>query len=183
MGRDLDGNFSPARFLSDYGRISDGAKDTLFGQSGGPFGTGQMRQNLDDIQTVSRQWAKMKQYANPSGTGHVSAGVAAAEAIPEAVNHPIAAITSLLGANTAGKWLASPAGSGAAANWMKANVAWLARPSVGSMNYIRNAASGVAQSASAQFGAKIDPAALAAMALQERAGSEPNQSPSSGSMQ
>jgi hypothetical protein len=182
MGRDLDGNFSPARFLSDYGRISDGAKDTLFGQSGGPFGTGQVRQNLDDIQAVSRQWAKLKGYANPSGTGHTVAGVAALEAAPEAIHHPIAVIASLLGANTVGKWLASPAGSGAASNWMKANMAWAARPSPATMNMIRSAATNVASTASAQYGAKLDPMALAAMALHERQGETQEPGTSSGTM-
>jgi hypothetical protein len=182
MGRDLDGNFSPARFLSDYGRISAGAKDTLFGASGQSGPAGQVRQNLDDIQAVSRQWAKLKGYANPSGTGHTVAGVAALEAAPEAINHPIAAIASLLGANTVGKWLASPAGSGAASNWMKANMAWAARPSPATMNKIRSAATNVASTASAQYGAKLDPMALAAMALHERQGETPEPGASSGTM-
>jgi hypothetical protein len=182
MGRDLDGNFSPARFLSDYGRISDGAKDTLFGASGQSGPAGAIRQNLDDIQAVSRQWAKLKGYANPSGTGHTVAGVAALEAAPEAVNHPIAAVASLLGANTVGKWLASPAGSGAASNWMKANMAWAVRPSPAAMNMIRSAAANVASTASAQFGAKLDPMALAAMALHEREGAEPDPGTTSGTM-
>lgn len=164
MGRDLDGNFSPARFLSDYGRIGDGAKDTLFGQGN------QVRQNLDDIQTVSRQWAKLKGYANPSGTGHTVAGVAALEAIPEAVNHPIAALAGALTGKLAGKFLATPAGSGAAANFTKAATAWIANRSPVTRNLVNSAATNVASTAAAQFGAKIDPVALAAMALHERQG-------------
>ena len=182
MGRDLDGNFSPARFLSDYGRISDGAKDTLFGASGQSGPSGAIRQNLDDLQTVSRQWAKLKGYANPSGTGHTVAGVAALEAIPEAINHPFAAVIGAGLGKMAGHFLATPAGSGAAANWTRAVTSYMARQSPKSRADVAAAAQNVASTAAAQFGAKIDPMGLAAWAWHEREGDTQDPGISTGTM-
>jgi hypothetical protein len=149
FGRDADGNFSPQRFLTDYGKISDEAKDELFAQ-GGP-----LRQNLDDLATVSRQWKSLYKYANPSGTaGH---GVGVGMAI-EGWRHPLKTLTAFMGGRALGKFLATPAGSGAAG-------AFVSAVGTGNANLIRNAATRVTATMGAQLGAKVDPMALAAAAM------------------
>jgi hypothetical protein len=50
------------------------------------------------------------------------------------------------------------------------------------MNMIRSAATNVASTASAQFGSKLDPMALAALALRERQGEAEEPGTSSGTM-
>lgn len=65
LGRDVEGNFSPARFVSDWGKISDQGKNLLF-RSGG---RADLARNLDDIATISSRWKEVYQkFGNPSGT-------------------------------------------------------------------------------------------------------------------
>jgi hypothetical protein len=151
LGRDpTDGSFSTARFLTGYSKIDDKAKDILFNQNPA------LRQNLDDLATVSQQWKSLGRYANPTHSGMHAVGPVA---MVEGARHPAEAITAFLGFKAMGKFLASPAGSGAVTNWTRA---------VGSGNAeaIRNAAVRTAATAGAQLGAKIDPKPLAAWALQ-----------------
>jgi hypothetical protein len=156
LGRDIDGNFSTSRFLTDYGKISPAAKDELFAQNG------QLRQNLDDLHTVSQQWKSLGRYANPSGTAGHGAGIGMAL---EGARHPVEVLATFLGAKGMGKFLASPAGAGASANWVRAMASR-------NMDTIRNAATRIAATAGAQFGARVDPMALAALALHHYSGEE-----------
>jgi hypothetical protein len=152
-------SFSPAKFLTGYGKLSDAAKEEL-------FAPGSMtRQNLDDIQAISNQWKSVWRYANPSGTGHVASALAVIEG---AVHRPISTVAALIGGRAMGNFLASPAGSGAMSNWMRANMANSLRPSPATQDAIRHAAVRVSAIASAQLGAKIDPMGLAALAYEHR---------------
>lgn len=120
MGQDGQGNWTPLRFLTDYGKISSAAKDELFGASGASSLT---RQNLDALQTISQRIKEHgAKYANVSKTGHTVGAVAGAEALSHAVlhGHPLAAIAGIIGAPMMGKFLATPAGSGAATSWTRA---------------------------------------------------------------
>src|SRR5580700_176299 len=149
LGRDADGNFSTSRFLTDYGKISDAAKDELFAQNT------PLRQNLDDLHTVSQQWKHLEQYANPSGTGGHAVGAAA---ILHGWHAPLETLGMFLGAQQFGKLLATPAGAGAFGAFSRA---------VGSRNIraIQQASARVAATAGAQLGARADPMALASLAL------------------
>ena len=150
LGRDIDGNFSPLRFMTDYGKISPAAKNELFA------GNTPLRQNLDDLATVSEQWKKLGRYANPSGTAGHGAGIGMAL---EGAHHPVEVLGTFLGAKAMGKFLASPAGAGAASTWVRAMGS-------GNADMIRNAATRVSATAGAQLGARVDPVALGAFALQ-----------------
>jgi hypothetical protein len=150
LGRDADGNFSPARYLSDWGKFSDDAKDVLFKQNT------QLRQNLDDLATVSSKWKTLGKLANVSASAGHAAGMAA---MFEGARHPLKALALGLPAYGLGKLLATPAGAGAAGNFVTA-------VSSGRPELIRQAAMRVSAAASAQLGARVDPMALAALAME-----------------
>jgi hypothetical protein len=149
LGRDADGNFSTSRFITDYGKISDTAKDELFAQNT------PLRQNLDDLHTVSQQWKHLEKYANPSGSGGHVVGAAA---LIHGWHAPLETLGMFLGAQQFGKLLATPAGAGAFGAFSRA---------VGSRNIraIQQASARVTATAGAQLGAKADPMALASLAL------------------
>ena len=149
LGRDGDGNFSPNLFLRDYGKFSDAAKDELFAANT------PLRQNLDDLATVSRQWKGLGKYTN---TSHTAGHIVGAEMLQEAPEHPLKILAQYLGGATMGKFLSSPAGAGASSTWVKAMGS-------GNENMVRNAAKKIAAVAGAQAGAKVDPMGLAALAL------------------
>lgn len=170
LGQDGQGNWTPLRFLTDYGKLSDAGKDELFGASAGGS---TMRQNLDDLQTVSARIKQLGQkYANTSKTGHTVGALAAIEAIPHAIAHPLLGIAGLIGAPMMGKFLGSPAGSGAAANLNRSYLRWLTNPSPQTRAAIGYASQRVAAAAGAQLGAKIDPGTLAAGILSMEHGEE-----------
>jgi hypothetical protein len=148
LGRDAEGNFSPQRYITDYGKISDPAKGVLFG--------GGMQQPLDDLAKVSSQWKSLYKYANPSGTAGHGAGIGMAI---EGWRHPLKTLAAYMTGGQLGKFLATPAGAGASANWVRA-------VGSGNLNTIRDAAQRISGTAGAQIGARVDPMALAALAME-----------------
>lgn len=125
LGRDVDGNFSPQRFLTDYNKISPSGKNLLF--KGG--GKGDLAQSLDDIATISSRFKELQKFANPSGTsrsvsGFVMAGGAwhgLTQLAAGAFGEPLTMMASVLGGNVVSRILASPAGASSAAKWVRSN--------------------------------------------------------------
>ena len=76
MGRDAEGNFSPYRFLTEYGKMSDQGRNVIFGPIGNPI-----RDAVEDIGTVAEQFKKAGKHKNWSGTAHTVFGI-------EALLHP-----------------------------------------------------------------------------------------------
>lgn len=113
LGRDADGNFSTTRFLgpSGYNSLSDAGKDTLFG----PIGS-TVRDNLEKIANVSRQYSKYMELHNTSNTGNVVAGV---EGIKQFIAHPFDFLATVLGGRYVADMMSRPATSGALADWTK----------------------------------------------------------------
>src|SRR5579859_6078064 len=101
IGRDADGNFSPARFLTAYGKLSPLGKQTLFGSTGRT----DLVQSLEDIATLSRRAGELQKYANPSGTGRVMGGLTTAGA---ALAQPHVVIPAAVGARLAARQMAQP---------------------------------------------------------------------------
>jgi len=126
MGRDADGNFSPARFLgaNGFNRLSDAGKDALFG----PVGT-TMRDNLETIADVSRQFGNLQKYANTSGTGHAVIG---AETAKEALTSPLDVLAGMVGGRKVAEMISNPATSGAMGEWAKAYLNAIPHSPVGS---------------------------------------------------
>jgi hypothetical protein len=64
FGRDKDNNFSAARAISAYGDLSQGGKNAIFGRHGG---ANNLRQSMDDLVTISRQFDRLaKNFATGS---------------------------------------------------------------------------------------------------------------------
>jgi hypothetical protein len=63
MGRSRDGEFSVARFVSDYGNITPEGKNIIFGKAGGQY-----RKSLDKLADVSRTLRDSQEFTNTSRT-------------------------------------------------------------------------------------------------------------------
>jgi hypothetical protein len=127
MGRDVEGNFSPRRFLTDYGKMSDAGKNVLF-RSGGKS---TLADSLDDIATISSRFKELEKYANPSGTsrsmmgGLIGAGGFAsvkAAIATGSMAEPLTMLSTVLGGRMLASYLASPAGASSIAKWSRANL-------------------------------------------------------------
>jgi hypothetical protein len=122
LGRDAEGNFSPDRFVTGYGKLTDAGKSLLF-RSGG---RGDLAQHLDDIATVSSRFKDLQKYANPSGTAqNVGFGAAGAGLIAE----PMTTIATVIGANALARVLAQPATAASAAKLARTQLKLVTNPS------------------------------------------------------
>lgn len=111
IGRDPDGNFSPDRFLTGYGKLSPNGKSLLFG------GSKELQSSLDDIATVSRRFKELNQYANPSGTGQTIIG---GSYLPGLYLEPVSVVSSIAGTRVLSSALAKPTSAKKLAEWAKA---------------------------------------------------------------
>jgi hypothetical protein len=109
MGRDTRGEFSPTRFLTAYGKISDDGKRLLFNSANHP----NLSQSLNDIATVSTPADTLAKYGNVSGTGPVAALVAA-------FAHPLKALMAVVGGVPLSRVWSRPITAQATAKWMRA---------------------------------------------------------------
>lgn len=103
-------DFSPATFVTNWNKLSDAAKDTLYGAQGSP-----VRDNIEALTRVAGAQKNMTRFANPSGTAHM--GYAAAEgslALTAIENreaflmHPIATTMAIAGGYAAPRMLMNP---------------------------------------------------------------------------
>lgn len=136
LGQATKGNvetFSPARFLTEYGSLTDKGKAILFGSTGKT----ELRSALDDIQKVSERLADLGQYANPSGTAQMGIGTAfGAIGFAEAAftgGLPMTTMAGLLGTRFVSTALSKPATARAMANWSRAYEALIRKPSQGTL--------------------------------------------------
>jgi hypothetical protein len=111
MGRDPSGMFTPDRFVTSWGKMSESGKKLIFGQNP------QHLKALDDLATVSTRFKKLNEYANPSGTAQ---SAIAGGFFPAVYVAPISTISSVLSANVAARLLAKPASAKAVAEYAKA---------------------------------------------------------------
>jgi hypothetical protein len=125
MGRDKQGQFSGQRFLTDYGNLSDEAKNLLF------KGTGRadLGRALDDIATVSSRFKDLQKFSNPSGT---SQNVAGGSMLAGMAVDPVTTIGTIIGARGLASVLASPASASSMARWAKVYSAAVTNPTAAS---------------------------------------------------
>lgn len=117
LGRNADGEFSPALFIRDYGRLTKGAKNVLFSGKGN---AGQ-RQALEDIATISRKFqSTISRFQNTSLTGN---SILATMGLGGAFANPIAALSGAAGGLTTSFILSRPVTAKAAAHWSRAYLA------------------------------------------------------------
>lgn len=128
LGRDADGNFSPDRFVTGYGKISSEGKQALFGK-------GELASSLDDIATVSRRFKQLNQYANPSGTGQTVFGGAIGTGL---VTAPLTTVTTTVGARAVSSLLARPVSAKALAAYSRAYEQHAMRPSNATLRALEN---------------------------------------------
>lgn len=122
LGRDVEGEFSPQRFITAYGKISDAGKNVLF-RSGGKS---ELANHLDDIARVSSRFKELQKFANPSGTARAGfGGLIGAGAFAE----PITTLTTVLGGRVLATALAKPATAASIAKWARANEGLVRAPS------------------------------------------------------
>jgi len=122
LGRDVEGNFSPQRFLNDYNKISDAGKSVLF-KSGGKS---DLASHLDDIAKVSSRFKELQKFSNPSGTAQNVSFAALGASVMTA---PLTTIGSVIGGRALSMALARPATAASIAKVSRAQFALAASPS------------------------------------------------------
>lgn len=127
IGRDPDGNFSPDRFLTGYGKLSTNGKNLLFG------GQQELKSSLDDIATVSRRFKELNQFANPSGTGQTIIG---GSYLPGLYLEPVSVISSIAGTRVLSNALSKPTSAKKLAEWAKAYEQAAVNPTVKTQNML-----------------------------------------------
>lgn len=132
LGRDVEGNFSPQRFITAYGKLSDAGK-TLLLRSGGKAG---LASHLDDIAKVSSRFKELQKFANPSGTARAGfGGLIGAGAFAE----PLTTLTTVLGGRAVAMALARPAAAASIAKWARANETLVRAPSPARLSALNTA--------------------------------------------
>lgn len=113
LGRDAQGNFSPDRYLTAFGNLSQSGKSILFGSTGKPG----LLKSLEDINAVSTHIKdKIGKFANHSGTAH---GLIGAGMFTAVLHEPVTLITSLIGGHAVADALSKPATARAVADFAK----------------------------------------------------------------
>ena len=112
MGYDTHDVFSPARFRTAYNKLSDVGKDTLFGKAGNPI-----RDQLENMSTLSTGMTRLSPFANPSGTAHSMSYMS----LPAALFHaPITTLSSIFGGRIITSIISKPEGSSVMMNFGRA---------------------------------------------------------------
>jgi hypothetical protein len=160
LGRAKSGDFSPGRFYSDYGALSDRGKRLLFGSSG----NGEVLPYLDAIHKISQKFVEAGKLANTSGTaGHDAAytmlGAAGTGLISGNVMAPLGVVGAVVGNNILARALGSKASAASMARWSHAYDALVTRPrdTVAMANFSL-AGRNLANTITDKFGVQVDPA-------------------------
>jgi hypothetical protein len=153
LGRDGDGNFSPARFVTDYGKLSERGKDILFRATGNRTHA----QALDDIATISSRSREVQRFGNPSGTAQnlSAAGIGAG-----LLASPITTMATVLGGNVVSRVLASPATASSAARWSRAYQLAIQTPTAATVSGLQIASRNFASTLGDKLGVTVDPNSL-----------------------
>jgi hypothetical protein len=131
LGRDAEGNFSPDRFTTGWGKLSAEGKAQLFG------GKSELASSLDDIAKVSSQFKRLNQYANPSGTGQTVIG---ASYLSGALLDPTTVIGSVVGARVLSTIMSKPTSARALAAYANAYQRQAVAPTSQSLLALQNSA-------------------------------------------
>lgn len=107
MGQGPKG-FSPAKFLTEYGKMSEPAKNIIF--------SAEHRASLDNFAKVANSLERVSKMGNPSGTGNVISTLAAGAG----VLHPITLLGTALPPYALAKIMAKPAGVRGMSNFSEA---------------------------------------------------------------
>ncbi|AWI90282.1 hypothetical protein C0214_19685 [Methylobacterium sp. DM1] len=149
LGRDAEGQFSPQRFLTDYGKLSGAGKAVLFKTTG----QGDLARALDDIATVSSRFKDLQKFANPSGTAQNLAG---GGLVAGALSEPVTTLAAIVGGNVVSRVLAAPASASSAAKWAQAYERMVRRPAAATAAAYQTASRNLAATINADIGASVN---------------------------
>lgn len=133
LGRDTEGNFSPDRFVTAFGKLTPEAKTVLFKSTSKP----EIAIALEDIAKVSSRFKQLNKFANPSGTGQTVIGVGELQGL---VTAPLTTLSSIVGGRILSHILSKPQTVVPAAAWVKAYEQAAAKPSMFSRAALQRAA-------------------------------------------
>lgn len=145
LGRDAEGNFSPQRFVTAWGKMSDGGKSMLF-RSGGKS---DLANYLDDIATISSRWKDLQKFSNPSGTGQTVFGGAIGAGL---LTEPVTTIATVVGARAMSTVLAQPVTAAPVAQFARKYEIALRKPSPATYAGLSIAARNLANALSERLG-------------------------------
>ena len=151
LGRDATGAWTPDRFVTGWGKLSDAGKSVLFDKT--------TRAALDDIATISERMQQVgRRFGNPSGTAQnagliAMGGTAAAEMATYGL--PVKTISALVGANVASRILAAPATASSAAKWARSYELAVTKPSAGTLSAFNIASRNFANTISDKLGVNV----------------------------
>ena len=112
MGRDADGNFSPARWLGPSGinSLSPRSKAMIFKDEP------KLLQALNDVTAVSDRFKNLNKFGNPSGT---SQSVFGGMSIAGMISNPVKTLAAIAGANGFSRIMSKPATAQGFADWAR----------------------------------------------------------------
>jgi hypothetical protein len=147
-------DFSPQKFLTEYReKLSPAGRNILFRSAGkesiAPY--------LDDIATVSERFKELQQFANPSGTAQIGAGMGVGASIWA---EPLTAISGLVGVNLMARVLASPATVAPVAQWSKKYQLAIQKPSPANAAMLVIASRNLVNTLNAKLGLTLSPEQL-----------------------
>jgi hypothetical protein len=142
--------FSPQKFLTEYGKLSAEGRAVLFRSAGkesiAPY--------LDDIATISERFRQGQKFANPSGTARAS-GWMGLGAVAWA--EPLTTFASIVGGAIAARSLSSPATIASLAQWTRRYETAAFNPTPGNIALLTRASNNLANTVNSQFGASVSP--------------------------
>ena len=148
LGRDAEGNFTPDRFVTAWGNLSDAGKSVLFGNSA-------HRAALEDIAAISSKSKDLyKKFGNPSGTAQ-NAGFAALGA--GILAEPVSTIAAVVGGNVMSRILAQPATASSMARWSRVYQAAVTKPTAATASTLQVATRNLAATIGDNLGVRIAP--------------------------
>jgi hypothetical protein len=149
MGRDAQDEFSPNRFVTSWGRLSDAGKAVIF-----PDKT--HRAALDDLMTLSvRGGPAMARFGNPSGTAQNTAfvgGVGAGVFLDFGTT-----LATVLSGRVMASALAAPASASSMAKMARAYSIAVEKPSAATYAGLQSAVRNFSNTASDKLGVNINP--------------------------
>lgn len=158
LGKDMDGNWTPDRFVTAWGKMSESGKTLLFGSSSAH------RQALNDIYQISSRVAgDFKKFGNPSGTAQSVLGGELISKGPWAAAGtagwfaPLTTAATLLGNRVVANVLASPATASSMARWSRAYEALVKKPAAGSLVTFQQASKNFSTTIADKLGVNVNP--------------------------
>lgn len=140
MGRDVEGAFSPTRFVTDYAKMTPNGKRALFGP---------LANDLDDLAKVSGAFKDFEKMGNPSGSGRYAGMLGAGAGLTV---DPVSTIGAVAGGRVVASLLARPASVQGMTRWANAYQAAVTRPSEASARLFRSASTGLASMIAREMG-------------------------------